>query len=121
MEYLGAGITPEDFELNLYPDIWIPAKNRNEGLIQVTEDQIKYAENWAESLVVIDIVKKTIDFDAFFYHDDLEEAEEKEAIKMDLPWNMPYDDFLVYADWIRERHKVGQYYWNGEQYCSFIE
>ena len=122
LEFLGAGITPEDFHLNLFLDIWIPAKDRNEGLIQVSDEQIKDAENWAEGLVVIDIVKKTIDFDVFFYYDegDLDEEEEKNSVEMPLPWNMPYPEFFKFADWSRH-HTPNQLYWNGEQLCKFIE
>lgn len=122
LEFLGAGITPEDFHLKTYPDIWIPAKDRNEGLIQVSEEQIKYAEDWAEGLVVIDIVNKTVDFDVFFYYDegDLDEEEEKNPVDMPMPWNMSYSEFLKFADW-SHHHTPGQLYWNGEQLCKFIE
>ena len=36
---IGASITPEDMRLNKYPDIWIKATNRNEGLINISEEQ----------------------------------------------------------------------------------
>ena len=122
LEFLGAGITPEDFHLKTYPDIWIPAKDRNEGLIQVSKEQIKYAEDWAEGLVVIDIFNKTVNFDVFFYYDegDLDEEEEKNPVDMPLPWNMTYSEFLKFADW-SHHHTPGQLYWNGEQLCKFIE
>lgn len=122
LEFLGAGITSEDFHLNLFPDIWIPAKDRNEGLIQVSKEQIKDAENWAEGLVVIDIFNKTVDFDVFFYYDegDLDEEEEKNPVDMPLPWNMSYQEFLKFADW-SHHHTPYQLYWNGEQLCKFIE
>ena len=122
LEFLGAGITPEDFHLKTYPDIWTPAKDRNEGLIQVSKEQIKDAENWAEGLVAIDIFNKTVDFDVFFYYDegDLDEEEEKNPVDMPMPWNMSYSEFLKFADW-SHHHTPGQLYWNSEQLCKFIE
>lgn len=126
LEFLGAEITPEDFELNEYPDIWIRAKNRNDGLIQVSEAQIKYAEDWAEGLIEFDIVRKKINFDVFFYYDegDLEEEDDdgKSVVEMPLPWDMSYDEFLGFLEWTQNhQHKTCQLYWNGEQYCRYIE
>ena len=132
LESTGAGITPEDFQLKQYPDIWIPAKNRNEGLIQVTEESMKRAYYWEEGTIDIDISKKLINFNVFNEYsreEILELANDwddknfitniNNAIDIDIPND--YIEFLSFSKKLLDIHKVNQVYFFKDKYLMFIE
>ena len=94
---IGAGITPEDMRLNKYPDIWIKAINRNEGLINISKEQKEICRTWEEGRITIDIVEKTFDFDVFFRFSK-EEAEEISETKLNLLKILPIETSGSYED-----------------------
>lgn len=94
---IGAGITPEDMCLNKYPDIWIKATNRNEGLINISEEQKEACRVWEEGRITIDIVEKTFKFDVF-YEFSKEEAEEISETKLNLLKILPIGTSGSYKD-----------------------
>ena len=94
---IGAGITPEDMRLNKYPDIWIKAINRNEGLINISEEQKEVCRTWEEGRITIDIVEKTFEFDVFFTFSK-EEAEEISETKLNLLKILPIETSGSYKD-----------------------
>lgn len=94
---IGAGITPEDVHLNKYPDIWIKATNRNEGLINISEEQKEDCRTLEEGRITIDIVEKTFDFDVFFRFSK-EEAEEISETKLNFLKILPIETSGSYED-----------------------
>lgn len=132
LESTGAGITSEDFQLKQYPDIWIPAKNRNEGLIQVTEESMKRAYFWEEGTIDIDISRKLINFNVFYEYTKEEilelinDFDDKNfitninnAIDIDIPND--YIEFLSFSEKLLSIHKVNQVYFYKDKYLMFIE
>ena len=128
LESTGAGITPVDFHLKQYPDIWIPAKNRNEGLIQVTEESMKDAYFWKEGTIDIDISKKLINFNVFHEYSKeeiLELINECNVITIDnvIDIDIPNDyiEFLDFSEKLLNNHKRNQVYFSKDKYLMFIE
>lgn len=81
----GAEILEEDLkELKLeHPFIFgnfLPAKNRNDGLIAVFPSSIEDNMSWALGTVTIDIVTKEIKFDVLNYETDIDSLIEEELI-----------------------------------------
>lgn len=102
---IGAGITPEDMCLNKYPDIWIKATNRNEGLINISEEQKEICRTWEEGRITIDIIEKTFDFDVFF-GSSKEEVEEMNETKMDFLKILPIEISGSYEDFEKLKAKL---------------
>ena len=120
---IGGGITPEDMQLNKYPDIWIKAINRNEGLINVSEEQKEVCRTWEEGRITIDIVEKTFEFDVFFEFSK-EEAEEISKTKLNLLKILPIETSGSYEDFKKLKEnleKETDYFISNDVYLSKIE
>ena len=114
---IGAGITPEDVHLNKYPDIWIKAINRNEGLINISEEQKEICRTWEEGRITIDIAKKTFEFSK-------EEAEEISETKLNLLKILPIETSGSYEDFEKLKEnlkKETDYFICNDIYLSKIE
>ena len=120
---IGAGITPEDMRLNKYPDIWIKATNRNEGLINISEEQKEVCRTWEEGRITIDIVEKTFDFNVFFRFSK-EEAEEISETKLNLLKILPIETSGSYEDFEKFKEnleKETDYFICNDIYLNKIE
>lgn len=104
---IGAGITPEDecLIINKYPDIWVKGTNRNDGLINISEEEKEICRTWEEGRITIDIIKKTFDFDVFFKFSK-EEAEEMDETKMDFLKILPIETSGSYKDFKKFKAKL---------------
>ena len=70
LEFTGAGLTDEEFVhmQTSYPNLMaIKAKDRNHGLIAVSNPGMNDTEMWEEARINIYIDSKTFDFDVFGY------------------------------------------------------
>lgn len=120
---IGASITPEDMRLNKYPDIWIKATNRNEGLINISEEQKEICRTWEEGRITIDIVEKTFEFNVFFEFSK-EEAEEISETKLNLLKILPIETSGSYEDFEKFKEnleKETDYFICDDIYLSKIE
>lgn len=120
---IGAGITPEDMQLNKYPDIWIKAINRNYGLINISEEQKEICRTWEEGRITIDIVEKTFEFDVFFEFSK-ETAEKINETKMDFLKILPIETSGSYKDFEKFKAKLEEdpdYFICNDIYLSKIE
>lgn len=120
---IGAGITPEDVHLNKYPNIWIKATNRNEGLINISEEQKEVCRTLEEGRITIDIAKKTFEFDVFFKFSK-EEAEEISETKLNLLKILPIETSGSYKDFEKLKEnleKETDYFICNDIYLNKIE
>ena len=120
---IGAGITPEDVHLNKYPDIWIKATNRNEGLINISEEQKEVCRTLEEGRITIDIAKKTFEFDVFFEFSK-EEVEEISETKLNLLKILPIETSGSYEDFEKLKEnleKETDYFICNDIYLNKIE
>ena len=71
LEYLGGGISPDEREMvSQMPEYrnwnFQSSRDRNAGLISVTEKGMDETEYWAEGTVVLDFEEESVRFDVFF-------------------------------------------------------
>lgn len=106
LETTGAGLTDEEEEymLKTVPGAdkisFKKAIDRNKGLIAVTEKGIGETRKWEEARVTIDLITKTVDFQALFQYSSKEEFEEVNGEGCEYPTyenidfsNIPFDKF----------------------------
>lgn len=83
---------------DMFPNVnYMTGKNRNDGLIAISEHGMEESEKWSEADVTIDIMNQTIDISSLFYsYDDDDEMPNSEddipEIKKDLSC-IPFDEF----------------------------
>ncbi|OLU43601.1 hypothetical protein [Faecalibaculum rodentium] len=90
----GGGLTPEDeeFAKRRWPDEDIPiAKNRNEGLVAVSAEQIAYSERWAEGTSTIYLDNHTCINQLYNYYDSWQEMKLVYQLN-DYDWQKDWDE-----------------------------
>lgn len=113
LETTGAGLTKEEEEyiLKTIPEAdkisFKKAVDRNEGLIAVSEKGIDETRKWEEARVTIDLITKTVDFQALFQYGSKEEYEEVNGEGCEYPThenidfsNIPFDKFREVKEYI---------------------
>lgn len=105
----GIGITDIEEAKKILPlQLCVPAVDRNEGIIAITESGMDQNRDWAEGTVVIDIVKHEINFDVWFEFDDEDDWGAEKPIKycwttskMDC-MALAYDEFSEFVHAVKE-------------------
>lgn len=114
LEETGAGLVNEELE---YAKKIFKSKNisfsegisRNEGLISITEEGIEKNRYWEESRVEIDLVNKTIKFDAVFkisieeYEEEYVDEDVEDIPIYEIDFNsIQFNSFLMFKESILE-------------------
>lgn len=114
LEETGAGLVNEELE---YAKKIFESKNiffsegisRNEGLISITEEGIEKNRYWEESRVEIDLVNKTIKFDAVFkisieeYQEEYVDEDVEDIPIYEIDFNsIQFNSFLMFKESILE-------------------
>lgn len=114
LEETGAGLVNEELE---YAKKIFESKNiffsegisRNEGLISITEEGIEKNRYWEESRVEIDLVNKTIKFDAVFkisieeYEEEYVDEDVEDIPIYEIDFNsIQFNSFLMFKESILE-------------------
>ena len=104
LEVTGTGLTEEEnqYVLSHIPDAekykFKSTTSRYDGLLAISEKGIEQNEYWEEHRVVVDLIKRTVDFGAVWYFDK-EEYERGYNKKCDYPFHnidltsIPFDRF----------------------------
>ncbi|WP_305205529.1 hypothetical protein [Faecalibaculum rodentium] len=74
LEKSGGGIIQDD--IKNVPEDWgmmMPARDRNEGLMAITEPEISHNNQWAEEVAFINIVDGTVCNETYNYYEDLDQ------------------------------------------------
>lgn len=108
LEKTGAGLTKFELEdvKKLYPKrTFKKAKDRNTGLIAITQQGMNETRRWEEGRVTVDITNNTLNFDVFFtetieeFKEDNEEVDiSKINVSITDPCIITFDDFLKNYD-----------------------
>lgn len=125
LEITGAHLTPTEIdylnELNLLTKEEIEtlnvAQSRNDGLIAISKNGIEETEAWAEHTITIDLGKKIIIFDVFFFYEEKDCGEDNICnIDMDFP-NIKFEDFEMFTNKIKGLNPA--LYSNKQSYLKF--
>lgn len=118
LESTGAGISEEEREYinqeyqekfkNALLDLCLKPIDRNQGLISISEKGMEITRKWEEGRVTIDIERRTVNFDVFFYMTENEYVREEYSdvpykdlpvLNMD-PFDIPFDRFYEFAEFV---------------------
>lgn len=134
LEETGAGVNDiekirkilEDQTMNLKLK---PCKDRNEGIIGVTKEDIEETRYWEEGRVSIDIEKKTIDFNVMYEYtlEELKENYDEEEIKeLDIKEinrnfkDIPFEDIFELKAFIDKANYNGEYHFRNKKDDKYI-
>lgn len=101
----GSGLYLADLEYakehGFAEELLIPATNRNDGLISITEEQMENTRGWEEGRVSIDLTRKMVDFNVWFPIWDGEEEDYSLPVthkNADAdPYDISFEDFRKFA------------------------
>ena len=134
LEETGAGVNDIEKTRRLLEDQTMNLKlksceNRNEGIIGVTKEDIEETRYWEEGRVLIDIEKKTVDFDVINEHTieefkknyDEEEIKEMNIKEINRNFkNIAFEDIFELKAFIDKANYNEEYYFHNNKDNKYV-